>query len=629
MTDLGVLGAGRLGAVDASGGITPAGTGWTLRWLIGGEDRWHVPPVEAAVRQTLVGDTPVVETRVRITGGDVVQHVFGATAPGGGPALVVEITNETPVPVAIALLVDGADLVVPERSGDVLLVDGRHRVRLPRPPSQWVNPTAFLPLAHKATLRAVVAVGEEPPDPAKMPDAERVAAGWRAQADVGAWWALPEPTITAATDAARGFLLLHDEPDLATTAWLAEARHALDLRAEEGAREAIGAGQRLSGAFADGTGTRAATGQALVALGTEPDDELAAAVAKAGHWIERKRRTRRHRKDPKRAGLLPAGPQPPVLGAASQTYLDDWWSAAGLARAAVLLARSEQPEAAVDAWRFARGIAADVERSADAVIADLGITGIPAGPGRKLDAGVVGVLVGTALGGADPTHPAIAATLDLIRDELTTPAGGVTAGVLSDGWSPWLTALLARTEIGLGDPRGLDRLRALATAAAGRGAWPALVDGEPVVPADLPAHDPAATAAFLLAVRSLLVVERGPVLDRPDHLAVVPVAVPEWFGQGIELHDAPTTLGRFGFAVRWHGDRPALLWELEPVDPAAPFRLTAPGLDPDWSSTEPEGEALLAPFAAAPVAPADPAGPPEAEPTGPTLSGGDTEISFS
>ena len=147
------------------------------------------------------------------------------------------------------------------------------------------------------------------------------------------------------------------------------------------------------------------------------------------------------------------------------------------------------------------------------------------------------------------------ATLDLVRAELVSEAGGVRAGVLSDdGWSPWLTALLARVEIGQGDRAGLTRLRALA--AAGAGVWPELIGGEPRVPVDLADHHPPATAAFLLATRALLLVERGPFLDRPDRLAVLPVAVPEWYGQGLELHDAPTAFGPFGFAVRWHGDRP-------------------------------------------------------------------------
>jgi hypothetical protein len=46
--------------------------------------------------------------------------------------------------------------------------------------------------------------------------------------------------------------------------------------------------------------------------------------------------------------------------------------------------------------------------------------------------------------------------------------------------------------------------------------------------------------------------------------------------------------------VRWHGDRPALLWELQPHD-GRPVRLRASRLDPGWSTAQPEGEALLAP----------------------------------
>ena len=66
-----------------------------------------------------------------------------------------------------------------------------------------------------------------------------------------------------------------------------------------------------------------------------------------------------------------------------------------------------------------------------------------------------------------------------------------------------------------------------------------------------------------------------------------------WLGQGIEVHEAPTTAGRFGFAVRWHGERPALLWELVPVPGRAAPTIRCPGLAPGWSSDEPVGETLL------------------------------------
>jgi hypothetical protein len=103
----------------------------------------------------------------------------------------------------------------------------------------------------------------------------------------------------------------------------------------------------------------------------------------------------------------------------------------------------------------------------------------------------------------------------------------------------------------------------------------------------LAGHHPLATAAVLLAIRALLVVERDPAT-----LAILPVLPPAWAGQAVEVHDAPTALGTLSFAVRWHGPRPALLWELS--GPARErFRLEAPGLDPRWSTTEVSGEVLL------------------------------------
>ncbi len=61
-----------------------------------------------------------------------------------------------------------------------------------------------------------------------------------------------------------------------------------------------------------------------------------------------------------------------------------------------------------------------------------------------------------------------------------------------------------------------------------------------------------------------------------------------WRGVSFEVHDAPTRHGNVSYAVRWHGARPALLW-----DAPAGTRLDAPGLDPAWSTTEAQGEALL------------------------------------
>jgi hypothetical protein len=102
-------------------------------------------------------------------------------------------------------------------------------------------------------------------------------------------------------------------------------------------------------------------------------------------------------------------------------------------------------------------------------------------------------------------------------------------------------------------------------------------------------HHGWAAADFLSLVRNLLVRE----VD--GGLALCTMLPDSWLGSGIEVHDAPTHHGRLSFAVRWHGERPALLWELEPHPGQPPARLTAPGLDPAWSSSQLRGEALLGP----------------------------------
>ncbi len=79
---------------------------------------------------------------------------------------------------------------------------------------------------------------------------------------------------------------------------------------------------------------------------------------------------------------------------------------------------------------------------------------------------------------------------------------------------------------------------------------------------------------------------------------------PTWYGQSLDVHDLPTSAGSLSFALRWHGARPALLWELTTRADEAPIdvTITAPGLDQAWSTDAHQGEALLAtPHAGEPV----------------------------
>ncbi len=97
--------------------------------------------------------------------------------------------------------------------------------------------------------------------------------------------------------------------------------------------------------------------------------------------------------------------------------------------------------------------------------------------------------------------------------------------------------------------------------------------------------DEVRAAQFWLGTRRMI------IGGDPRHLQLLPQFPPAWRGGEVEVHDAATTHGMVSFAVRWHGERPALLWDLKADEQV---EICCPGLDPDWSTTESKGEALLA-----------------------------------
>ena len=80
--------------------------------------------------------------------------------------------------------------------------------------------------------------------------------------------------------------------------------------------------------------------------------------------------------------------------------------------------------------------------------------------------------------------------------------------------------------------------------------------------------------------------------DVTGRLSMLPEVPESWKGQSIDVRRMVTGLGSLSFSVRWHGDRPAVLWDRSggPDDAV----LGCPGLDPSWSTSERDGEALLA-----------------------------------
>ncbi|HUG00120.1 MAG TPA: hypothetical protein VMM60_18490 [Ilumatobacter sp.] len=71
---------------------------------------------------------------------------------------------------------------------------------------------------------------------------------------------------------------------------------------------------------------------------------------------------------------------------------------------------------------------------------------------------------------------------------------------------------------------------------------------------------------------------------------LLPFGIPTpWLGQSFEVYNVPTgDVSAVSFAVRWHGERPAALWEQH----GEPVTLSGPVVDSAWSTTAVKGEAL-------------------------------------
>ncbi|HEY8544542.1 MAG TPA: hypothetical protein VIL36_05830 [Acidimicrobiales bacterium] len=696
--------------VDPRGLVTPWFDGWSLDWWIGADDRWHVPSREVSVRQRLLDATPVVETLVRIPGGDAVQRVYGvrrSSQEGGGELVMVEIENRSSLPVALALAVrpyNPEGLSVVERislhDGTTVAVDGRPAVLLPKPPARSAASTfhegdsalavmrgdaegdwqgdvrcvaglaqaAFVyPLAHQATLRVALPLRPERRTrrrgltrrrvartlsfPAAVPSAAHVAKGWEAQTRRGMRLELPDDRLAEAVDANRRFLLLLHDGDEITPGpatyhrfWFRDAAYMLAALGNYGFHDEVAqvlrsypGRQQGDGFFFSQRQEWDANGAALWSLAHHwrltRDHELVEgmvdAIAGGVQWIERKRHGRRHpgrlglgrlrgpgrqgrrvrdraRNDEALRGLLPPGVSAEHLGPYDHYYWDDFWGVAGLRSGAELLRAAGETAAAEDADRFAASMWADIERSLDRTADRLGTAAMPAGPRRRLDPGIVGSLVACwPLDLLPADDKRIVATLDVLRERFTRADGrAFFQGISHTGLGTYLTLQLAAVELAAGDPRCLDRLAWMVESASPTWTWPEAI--HPRLPGGCmgDGHHGWAAADFLSFVRMLL------VREVPDGLALASAVPPSWLGQGWEVHDAPTAHGRLSYAVRWHGERPALLWELtpHPSGAAGEVRLTAPGLDPSWSTTERSGEALLRPVAP-PAEPSEPSAP--------------------
>ncbi len=598
-TMIGPVDATTATTVDPRGLVTPChhDHGWSLDWWVGADDRWHLPAREAGVRQRRLDDAPVVETTMRIPGGDAVHRAFatrGSSSAGCDHWVVVEVENRSRLPFALALAVrpftpDGVtDLhrveLDPVAGGPVHLVraNGEAALLLARRPSRtaishgqrgdvaadvlagravddWsadlpagarlVTAAFMVPVPHTATVRVVLPRGVWPPEradalrwPDPLPSAEAVTRGWRALTRRGARSDLPDERLAALVTANRSHLLgAFAVDDLGPTVrdgsgWEGTPADPVDAAALLGAADRAGFGDEVGRVLATWPNRFSGHGDGhrrAQVPRTATGDPVAAGAALAAIGEH---------------GRLCPGPSfedllPEVIAAVATIDRE---------------ARRGRLAGEPDARRWCRlGCAL----AADALVA----AGQPA---AAAEVRAVAERIGEGTG--PPAAP-----------DLAAPIVGVRA-----------VAAAARRSVATGDPSAGELLAWLVRAASPTGTWPTEVDGATLAGVGAgPGHDAVAGAMVLDAVRDTLVRETA------EGLAFLSVLPTGWYGQGIEVHDAPTAHGPCSYALRWHGQRPALLWDVATRAVAEPPVLTAPGLDPAWRTSEARGEALLAPAA--------------------------------
>ena len=539
-TTLGTLGSAQKAVVDPQGIVSTAEV--SVQWCAGTGEKW-MSAADSLVRQSLVEETPIVSSALRIPSGELVQYSYAVADPKHEYGdVVLRYVNESTIPVSLAVAITKRSPLADSEFVELVRVENTVEVRagknvlavLSKAPSrakvstgevfaevefaeanwetmQWRNNetvVVLFPLPHTAALQVVVPLqSAESVSLEQLPPQDRVVAGWVAQTEGAPRVDGLEREFEKPLAAAQRHLLTHAAGELpvtvdgelenvVTTATLAIALdeagfHSQALRILLNLTDF----QSASGAF--DVERLDATAAWLVALDRHTqlsavhvlNDELALRVVNATRWLQRRWRPLLRKSKAFKSGAGPLG-----MSNEQRVTYDAQWT-----------------------WR------------------------------------AVNAAIGT-----------------LRRSGFTDAANKVEsdfAGLESDCLK--LGAHLAIPTLSLGEVREMK--------AEGAPVW--------TWASEQCGHDPMLTAQFLYSVRRLFVEDAGDVIE------ILPGIDDEWLGVDLAIHDMPVCGGQLSFAVRWHGLRPALLWEF---NGDADVLLRCSSLDEQWSSGERRGDALLA-----------------------------------
>ena len=206
---LGIRAGGWNAIVNERGSVRLNDGSQVLDWHIAADDRWHDPSTEPSVRQTRRAGVPVVETRLRIPGGDAIQRVYAVADAGG--LVVIEITNESTLPIAVAFT--RPDLI----SSRTPSPRGAQGIELP-------TGSVVFPIAHGSTLRVALRAPNNDVanvDVERLPSFEQLQKGWLKSVEQAGYVIVPEGAVAPLVARLRSDALIlsgHEIEDWATGA---------------------------------------------------------------------------------------------------------------------------------------------------------------------------------------------------------------------------------------------------------------------------------------------------------------------------------------------------------------------------------------------------------------------------
>lgn len=546
------LGIGPIGAVDSRGVVYPDSRPVSVEVWFGVGDRWLRGAASDGVRQRRLGGLPIVETRQRIADRDVIQTVW-ADEPGDRRGRInVALSNDSDDAVVAAIVVRPFERL---RNGSIrsircaeslIVVDGRPLVDIGRIPGDCAT---------------VICEGRDPQqmvDRLTLPTGELVDS-WECEDPKGSASLAALIPLTPGVD--RTIQIIHgDEPasvapapiEMVERGWKAHLDGAaeIDLPGWPAhifpslVSSLLGAVDDVGRPYGDGAYTQIDDAVLAAALGSIGMGGRASVIT---------------------ARLLAAV----VAGDVGEQY----WPEVASSVAAV----SGTPEG--DA-------VLKHEREAAAVVIGHTLTGARTEGilaalvcAAEISNGSAAAIDAAALDGAPATGPEARALLDHgwgLGDGVDEAAVDALGSVDVKDAETVTRAMVASVEVG----EAFDALVPLRSAAGSSWRWSRGDCGD----------SPHVRARLLLGLVSWCRRVHGPLGARKVDL--FPAMREQWYGQSAGFSGLVVDGVRLSCALRWHGARPALLWEFESATPPN-LEVTCLSLDPSFRSTERSGEVLL------------------------------------